>query len=177
MLRCEPVVAHVAAHGEPVALLDVGLVVLAVAAATGEGDLFSPSPLDEGVVDELRAVVGVQALEREREPSTDMVHGGAYPLLAPAPDRLQLRPAGSDIDGAERGEVEALGTFATVQDEVGLQSAHGHVPPLAPGTDSHLALEPTGNRPSAVRPYAQTPPTRSAPGSGVLFRRTRHWLW
>ena len=53
------------------------------------------------MVDELRAVVGVQTSERKGEVLANVVDGGADTLLAMAPDRLQLRPASCDIDGTE----------------------------------------------------------------------------
>ena len=62
------VVAGGLADFGPVLLLDVGLVVLVVGSAAGEGDVPVGAPGAEVVVDELAAVVRVDSEDREREP-------------------------------------------------------------------------------------------------------------
>lgn len=69
------------------------------------------------------------------------VHGGADSLLPHAPDRLELRPAASDIDGAKGGEEEALRALAAMKDKVRLDRAGWDTLPLTPGPDGHLALQ------------------------------------
>ena len=110
------------------------------------------------MIEELAAVVGVQALHGEGHPLADVMHGRADALLPQAPHRLQLGPAGGDIHGNRGGEVEAVGTVAVVQHQIGLEGPRRHVPPLAKGADGHLRLERGGG---SARPVHR-PPARQA---------------
>ncbi len=83
-----PVMPEQPAHGDVVALLHVGLVILTVAAAAGEGDPLSSAVREEGVIDELGAIVRVEGLHLERQPSAGKVESGSYALMAQAPDGL-----------------------------------------------------------------------------------------
>ena len=65
------VVADHLAHGGPVLLLDVGLVVLVVGSTAGEGDLLLLAVALQVVVDELAAVVRVQAEQRIGQAAAD----------------------------------------------------------------------------------------------------------
>ena len=65
------------AHDVVVPGLDGGLVVLPVRAAAGLLDVLVLEPVDELVVDGLRAVVGVEAGDREREQGDRQVDGPA----------------------------------------------------------------------------------------------------
>ena len=67
MLRCViAVVADSTTHDGPVLLLNMGIVILASCAPTGEGDLLLETIAVELVVDELGAVVRIDAQQGER---------------------------------------------------------------------------------------------------------------
>src|SRR5579884_1238504 len=87
------VVADVPAEHRAVPLLDIGLVVFAIGAAAGEGNTLVATPWHEDVVQELAAVVGVQAEQRHREGLPDGLHGAADTFVALAPHGLQFGPA------------------------------------------------------------------------------------
>src|SRR5260370_343880 len=76
-----------------------------------------------------------------------------------APDGLELGPRRGDVDGHERGEVEAVGELAAVEDEIALEGAGPNVGPVAPRAQGHLA---------AHRARARRGPTRlaGAPAAG-----------
>ena len=75
-----------------------------------------------------------------------MIHGAADPLLAHAPDGLELCPDYGHVHGAKGGEEEALCALAAVKDQVSLKGAHRSAFPLTPRLDRHLALEGSGLR-------------------------------
>ena len=104
-------VPDVAAEDGAIALLDIGLIVLAVGAAAGEPDALLATPRDEDVVEELPAIVGVEAPQGHREGAAGEVDSGADALVALAPDGLQFGPPGGDVGGEKRGEEEAAGAF------------------------------------------------------------------
>ncbi len=70
----------------PVLLLDVGVVVLLVGAAACELDLAGLAVPVEVGVDELRAVIGVDAFEREGERETHLLERRLHAGLALAHD-------------------------------------------------------------------------------------------
>src|SRR5215218_7523674 len=83
----------------------MGLVVLVAGAAAGEGDLAGGAPAGEVVVDELRAVVGVDTGDVEREPQPQFLQAGGDDALALGAYGDRLGPAGSGTarqGGAER---------------------------------------------------------------------------
>ena len=72
------IVAQVAkdfAYMGPVFLFDMSVVVFFVGASTGELDFFLITEGLEVIVDELRAVVGIDALELKRQSLFDFLHG------------------------------------------------------------------------------------------------------
>jgi len=160
-------VAYLTADAEPVLLLDVGLVVLAVTSAAGEGDLLPQAPGHEDVVDELRAVIGMEGLQGKGEAPADEVYGCPYSLLAHPPHRLELRPAASDVYSRQGRKEEALSTVAAMEDEVSLEGAGRHTLPLAPGPDGHLALQGRSGRPLPLGvPEAAGPVSAQQPVDG-----------
>ncbi|MGH7265730.1 MAG: hypothetical protein ACREMB_12895, partial [Candidatus Rokuibacteriota bacterium] len=137
--------AIIADHGpddRPVLLLDVGAVVLLIGAAAGEGDPQPLAVLVEDAVDELRAVVAVEAEQGDRQLLAHVLDRAADPPLALPPDRVELDPAAGDVDGAEGVEVEALGARAAVGDQIDLEESGASVVPVREGPDRDLPLQP-----------------------------------
>src|SRR5262245_21963958 len=135
------IIADEAAHDGAVFLLDVRAVVFLPGATAGEGDRVPPAIGQPVLIDELGAVVAVQADERHRQELAHAMNGAAHAVLALAPDGLQLDPAGGDINGAESTEVEALGAAAAVGDQVDLEETGASIVPLGEGTNGNLVLE------------------------------------
>ncbi|WP_188316577.1 hypothetical protein [Solihabitans fulvus] len=79
-----------AADYRPVLLLDVAAVVAVARSGPGEGDLLVLAVVEQVVVDELGAVVGVDAQDREREPRGDVLERGQDPLLGLVADGADL---------------------------------------------------------------------------------------
>ncbi len=73
----EPVVADDAADPLPVALLGIGLIVLAVRPPAPVRDAVALAPGDQDVIEELAAVIGVPVTEAERQPLAGEMDGGA----------------------------------------------------------------------------------------------------
>jgi len=74
--RIVAVVAHGAADDGEVFLFDEAVIVLAIGTASGEGDPLLVTVAGEFVVDELCAVVGVQAQQGERQACPDILEAG-----------------------------------------------------------------------------------------------------
>ena len=68
------------------------------------------------------ASIGGGRGQRDREALAEEVDPGAGARVACTPDCLAFRPAGGDIDGDGRGQVEALGALPTMTDEIGLEA-------------------------------------------------------
>src|SRR5215213_2257207 len=96
------VVAEEPADDRPVLLLDMSLVVLPIRAAPGEGQLLPPAPAQQVVIQELAAVVGVDAEQREGQPIPELLQGVDDGSLTLPPDRLALGPAGRHV-GRDQG--------------------------------------------------------------------------
>ena len=118
----EAIVTEDLAHMGPVLLLDVGVVILAIGPAAGKGYL-APWPAGEVLikrpVEELAAVVGVEAFQSKRCLVLDVpqvVQDGAGAFV---PNRAQLGPAAVKV-GKREGIDEIAGRgVATMRDGVG----------------------------------------------------------
>src|SRR5437899_250115 len=138
----EAIIAHELPDDGAVLLLDVGAVVLFPSAAAGEGHPVAATPIVEAVVDELRAVGGVEADEWHRQPLPHVMDGAADALLALPPDRFELHPRRGDVHGAEGAEVEALCRAATVGHQIDLAEPRTRIVPLGEGANGDLLPEP-----------------------------------
>ena len=93
------------------------------------------------MVDELRAVVGVDAGDVEGEPEAKLFEGGGDDAFALGCDGDGLGPAGGDVGGVE-GVVEvAVVVAAFVADQVDLDDPGDGVVPLGPGLEWDRGLQ------------------------------------
>jgi hypothetical protein len=81
----------------PIFLLDVCVVVFLIWSAAGELDLAPATVLEELGIDELGAVVGIEAAEGKGERGVQLGDGGADGALGLAQDGAGLDPAGMAI--------------------------------------------------------------------------------
>jgi hypothetical protein len=132
------------ADGQPVALLDIGLIVLAVAPSPGHSDSLVSAPADKPLIEELRPIVDVPFLQREWESSTDVADSTSNPFQTEPPDGLQLGPAGSNIHGSQGGEAETCDGLAAVEHKVTLQGPWGSILPLSESSQRDLFLQCVG---------------------------------
>jgi hypothetical protein len=133
-LRLEGIIAVPAqelAHMGPIFLLDVCVVVFLIWSAAGELDLAPATVLEEMGIDELGAVVGIEAAERKGERGVQRGDGGADGALGLAQDGVGLDPASMDIGEIEGLQKLAVGPIAGMGDEVDLgEAGRGDVPVL-----------------------------------------------
>lgn len=106
------------------------------------------------MVDELTAVVGIQAEPREGQPLSNLMQCAADSVLAFAPDRLALHPACGDVYCGESVEVESLNGVAAVGDEVNLEEPWPAVIPVRKCADRDSLLEQCSRLGSAYWPPA-----------------------
>src|SRR5215472_2018656 len=111
----------------PVLLLDVGVVVLLVRAAAGELNLLRLAVVPQVLIDELRAVVGVDAAQAEGQRLPELLQGGLDRGLALAEDGGGLHPRGVDVGQVEGVHELAVAPATRVGDEVDLGKAGGGV--------------------------------------------------
>src|SRR6266568_3329213 len=100
----------------PVFLFDMGIIILFVDAAAGEGDrrMSGTAESQKMVVDKLLAVIGIDAAEREGETCLDLAQGTHDSVLAFAIESHPLSPASKDIRGRQGIEEVALQGIAAM---------------------------------------------------------------
>ncbi|EPR76652.1 hypothetical protein ADILRU_1137 [Leifsonia rubra CMS 76R] len=107
-----------AAHHITVLLLHMGVIVGFVGAGPGEEQTTIPSPRDQGMVDALAPVIGIQPHQRERQPGLDGGHRLDHPPVGTILQRHVLRPPGEDICHGQRVHEFALQGRPAVQHRV-----------------------------------------------------------
>jgi hypothetical protein len=116
-------------------LFDVAAVVFVAGSGAGEGDLVVLAVCEQVGVDELAAVVGVDAQHGEREPGHQVFQRGQCPLLGFVADRADFGPAGRDVGDGEGGGEVSGGVAAFVADQVDLHEPGSDIVPIRPGAD------------------------------------------
>src|SRR5262245_55807934 len=149
--RGDAIIADEMANDGAVLLLDVGAVILLPGAAPSEREAFARAVALERLVDERRAVIAIEAAQGHGPAAADFVDGGGDPMLAFAPEGLQLDPTGGDVDGAQGEEEDPLRPGAAVGDQIDLAEARGRVGPRGERANRDLLLEP-GARPGGGGP-------------------------
>jgi len=94
-------VTHELGDVGPVLLLDVGVIVLLVGPAPRELDRLRLAVAVEMIVDELRAIVGIDPAQAKGQRPPDLVQGRFDAGFAAAEDRPGLDPGGVDVGGIE----------------------------------------------------------------------------
>ena len=123
----------------PVFLFDMGVVIFMIGPASGELDgLFSLGEVfQEGSVEELTAVVAIEAEEREREgffDVFDLLKGAGF---AGSPDGALFSPSGGNVDEVDGICVHTGGGGAAMGDGIGFEEARSGFIPLI-GFDGDL---------------------------------------
>jgi len=81
------------------------------------------------VIEELRAVIGIEASEREREVLFDILDLFQDSMFSLSPDGTLFGPSGGDIDGVEGISEHTRGGFTAMGDSVGFEeSRSGFIP-------------------------------------------------
>ena len=95
----EPLVPEELAHMGPVLLFAVGVVVLAIGPAAGEGHFHFPSGqvLIQRPVEELRPIVGVEVLHLKRSLFFKLLELAEDGVAALVPNGAVLRPAAEEL--------------------------------------------------------------------------------
>jgi hypothetical protein len=143
------------AHDRPVLLLHLRAIVLVIGAAPREGQSGPVAGVQQRAIDELGAVVGIQAAERHGQAPSNLMDGALDAGEVLAPQRVELHPAGRDVDGAQRIEKEGPGGRPAVRDQIDFQEARLGVIPLGKRPNGDLVLEPgagPGGAGAAPRP-------------------------
>jgi hypothetical protein len=129
----------------------VGVVVLLVRAAAGELDPVLVAVAVELGVDELGAVVRVDALQAERQGLADLVEGALHAALALAQDGARFGPGGLDVDDVQGVGELASGRGAAMGDEIELgEAGDGDIPVI--GLQGNVVLEEGAGLGAAVAP-------------------------
>lgn len=92
-------------------------------------------------VDELAAVVRVDAQHREREPGHDVLECGQDPFLGFVAYGADLGPAGGDVGDGQGGCELPRGVAALVGDQVDLHEPGPGLVPVGPGPDRDLGFQ------------------------------------
>lgn len=94
----------------------------------------------EVVIEELRAVIGIEAQEREREVLFDILDLFQDSLFSLSPDGTLFGPSGGDIDGIEGIGEHTRGGFTTMGDGISFKEPWSGFIPLV-GEDGYLFFQ------------------------------------
>lgn len=141
--------------------MPVGLVVLLVWSAAGEGDMRLFAPGDERAIDELAAVVRTDAKERKGQHASDIAKRRANTFLIVAEQRPALGPAGGHVAEHKRAQVVTSTQIVGVDDDVHLTAPGLRIVPLGEPLDRDLALQECC-RPGGTGPFLRRPRLASA---------------
>ena len=129
----KPVVADDAANDGSVFLFDVALIVLFVGPTPGKRNRFTPAILEQRIVDELLAVVGVESEHRERDQPTGRVDGLHDNVLLANQQCQTFGPTRVDIGHRQGVEIATSIDRATVSHEIGFEESRFEVVPVREG--------------------------------------------
>src|SRR3972149_3477684 len=135
------VVANAAAHGQPVSLFDVGLVVLLVAASSRKAHSSPLAPVVKRVVDEFTSVVCVQLAEGHWQTPRCFFYSSTHAAHPDAPDGLDFRPARRYVHHSQRRQEKPIQALTAVQNKARLDGTRLDVLPSAPGADRYLRFQ------------------------------------
>jgi hypothetical protein len=126
----------------PVFLFDVGVIVFVVSSTSGELDgLFSLGKVsEEVVVEELGAVVRIEAKQGEGQGSFDIFDLFQDVSFSFPPDGPLFGPAGGDIDAVQGIDEGASEGFSAMGDGIGFEEAGAGLVPLV-GLDGDVFSE------------------------------------
>src|ERR1041384_588567 len=119
-LRAVSAVADGLPNRGPVPLLHKGLVILAVGSAPGKSETLLLAVPNEHLVDELRAIVGVELAELHGHEQSDAMDGPAHPRHGLGPDGPALGPARQHVDDRQGVQKVATGVLSAMLHEIGL---------------------------------------------------------
>ena len=124
-----------------VLLLDEAVVIFVIGPAAGKGDLLIHTVAVELVVDELGAIIGVQAKQWKGELRADVLEGLEDMDLGLIFQRSHLHPGRGDIGEVERLTVLTKTGSPIVRDQVGLAEARACVVPVGECSDRDMMFQ------------------------------------
>ena len=124
-----------------VLLFDVAVVVLAVGTTAGEGDVFILAVLPEVFVDELAAVVAVNAQKGKRELGAARFDGLKNIATGLVFRDFRLGPGGGHIGEGQGEGKDTVGTSAVMTDKIGLAEARTDIVPVGKCPDRDMMLQ------------------------------------
>ena len=163
----------------PVLLLDMRIVVFLVRAAAGELDLLGLTVRVQMKIDELGAVVRVDALQAKRQLRPQLLERRPDAHLALARARRRFDPRRVNVGQIERVREVAVGAIARVRHQIDLRKARlVHVPPIRPERnvvfEQRARLRPpilASLNPLTMRPEQAIDLPRTDPAAARLGRR------
>src|SRR2546426_5758769 len=157
--RVIPEIAEQFADVGPVLLLDVGVVVFLVGPPAGELDGVGLAVIVEVAVDELGAVIGVDAPQAEGQGELELGERVLNAVLVLAEDGPRLHPRRVDVGDVEGMHELAIGGVAGMTDEIDLREARrGDVPAI--GLQGDVVLEQGPGLGAAVEALLELPLVR-----------------
>src|ERR1700686_647343 len=137
----QALIADVAPHHGVVILLYKTVVVLAIGARSRKSDPFMLTILEQVVVDELRAIIRIDALQSKRHLRAQLLERGKDPHLGFVLDRLHFRPATVNIGHIKRVKILAGRQPAVMGHQVDLHKAGPLLVPFTESSQRNLLLQ------------------------------------
>src|SRR5580698_6677234 len=135
-----------------VLLLDPSLVVFMVRPRSRELDALRGAVSQEGLIEELTAVVDVNAGEAERQAAAQGVDRFNNEATFPNQQGQTLGPTGCDVGQGQRMHEAAGGDIPTVGDQVDLHEARHGLVPVGECPDRHALAERSRNPANSAAP-------------------------
>ena len=158
----ESVIADEAADDRRVLLLDPGLVILVVRPRSRELDSLRQAILQEGIVEELSAVVYIDAGESERQTTTQAIDCFDNEATLANQQRQTLRLTTRDIGQRQRVDETAGCQIPAVGDQVHLHEAWNRIVLIRECSDRHT-LAKYRRHPPNTAPPAKSPDLSQQP--------------
>ncbi len=111
------------------------LIVLLVGATACERDFLAPTIAIQVMIDELSAVIRVEAKDGHRQQRAGVGDCRADCLLAPIGERKAFRPLGGDVGEHEAVQILAARAFPAMRDQIDFEETGAVVVPVGEGAD------------------------------------------
>ena len=140
-LTFEPVVPDQLPNDRAIFLFDPGLVIFVADPSASEGDLPNVTIRQQFFVDELTAVIRIDAEYREGEQATRLLERVHHAVLTTVQQRQALRPRRRDVGQSEGVQERSVGRSTAMSNQVTLEEPWLDVSPLGERAYRDLMLQ------------------------------------
>ena len=142
----QAVIPHHLSHNGSILLFHKTLIRFEVGASSREGNLLGFTIAQQGLIDELPAIIHIQTQDRKRKERSRLLESRQDGLCALGTQRHTFGPSRGNIGEGQGTEKASLGLRPTMGHQICLQKTRFFLVPLLERTDGNLLFE-QGSRP------------------------------